>query len=397
MAIPGAAHHRLRSAYDVVVVGAGLQGVALAYELSELGISDVAVLDAAYPGSGASGRNGEMIRSAFSSREWTRLFDLSLQKWHGLSAELDFNVLFTRAGYLILASTPGQLSRLRADAKAQAELGVRTQLLDAAEVREVAPCLSPVTAAGGLLQPDGGFAHHDAVLWGYARAAARNGVEIHPYTTVTGISSTGGRVRGVLTDRGEISTAVVVDAAGAFARDVAALAGVDLPTQRYRLEIMVTDSLQPFLRPAVASLELMGYCHQTSRGEFVGGTEYRAANPADDLNVTVEALRDMATKFVRLIPRLAGARVVRHWAGLVDQPTDLSPVVGPVPELEGFYLDCGWMYGFMGAPGAAYLLARTIAEDAVDPIIEPFGVDRLRTGRLIQEGALVVPLAEART
>src|SRR5918999_2766529 len=395
MAIPGAAHRRLRSAYDAVVVGAGLQGVALAYELSELGISNVAVLDAAYPGSGASGRNGEMIRSAFSSREWTRLFDLSLQKWHGLSAELDFNVLFTRAGYLILASTPGQLSRLRADAKAQAELGVRTQLLDAAEVREVAPCLSPETAAGGLLQPDGGFAHHDAVLWGYARAAARNGVEIHPYTTVTGISSTGGRVRGVLTDRGEISTAVVVDAAGAFARDVAALAGVDLPTRRYRLEIMVTDSLQPFLRPAVASLELMGYCHQTSRGEFVGGTEYRAENPADDLNVTVEALRDMATKFVRLIPRLAGARVVRHWAGLVDQPADLSPVVGPVPELEGFYLDCGWMYGFMGAPGAAYLLARTIAEDVVDPIIEPFGVDRLRTGRLIQEGALVVPLEEA--
>ncbi len=203
-----------------------------------------------------------------------------------------------------------------------------------------------------------------------------------------------GRVTGVLTSRGDVATGTLVNAAGAFARELAAMAHVQLPTQRCRLEILVTESLQPFLRPAVASPELMGYCHQTSRGEFVGGTEFAAVNPADTTGVTLKGLRDMATKFVRLFPRLAGVRLIRHWSGLVDQTTDLSPVLGPVPELAGFHLDCGWTYGFMGAPGAAQLLAESIIGAAVHPLIAPFSVERLRTGNLIHERSLVVPSSQ---
>ena len=391
MPIPGVTTSPLRDTYDVVIIGAGIQGLALAYELTKLDFGRIAVLEAGYPGSGASGRNGEMIRSAFSSREWIELFDTSLRRWQTLSAELDFNVLFSRAGYLVLGSTEEQTARLAHDHQRQREFGLNTQLLDRDQALAAIPEAAPDLVQGGLLQLDGGYAHHDATIWGYARSASRGGAEIHARTRVSSVEVDRGRVVGVTTQRGSVSTPIVVNAAGGFANELAQMAGIALPSARYRLEMIVTESLAPFLDPAVAVLELLGYCHQTTRGEFVGGTEYKSENPADDVNVTLEGLRDMARKFVGLFPRLAGARLIRHWAGLVDQAADHSPVLGPVPELEGFYLDCGWTYGFMGAPGAAELLAATIAHGALHPIIKPFGIERLRTGELIHEGTLVMP------
>jgi sarcosine oxidase subunit beta len=388
--IPGVTDRPLRDRYDVVIVGGGIQGIALGYELAKLGVTGIAVLDAAWPGAGASGRNGEMIRSAFSSVEWCRLFDHCLTRWHGLSAELDFNTLFTPAGYAVLAADEQEAQSLRDQLPRHRELGLRSEWLDAAGARAMIPAAAPELVQGALWQDHGGFAHHDAVLWGYARAAARAGVEIHADAAVEAIAVSAGRVEGVTVRGRRIATPLVVNAAGAFAREVAAMAGVALPTQRLLLEILVTESLQPFLRPAVASLALMGYCHQTSRGEFVGGTEWKAEHPSDEIGVTLEGLRDMASKWVRLFPQLAGVRVVRHWSGLVDQTPDLAPVLGPAPGVEGFVLDCGWIYGFMGAP-AAELLARSIVDGRLDPIIEPFAVDRLYEGRLIEEGALAVP------
>jgi sarcosine oxidase subunit beta len=392
--IPGVTQRPLRDSYEVVIAGAGLQGVALGYELARLGVRDVAVVDATWPGAGASGRNGEMIRSAFASEEWTRLFDASLQRWHGLSAELDFNTLFTPAGYVVVATTEQEVRGLREQLPLHRRLGVRSEWLDDAQLRELLPAAAPDLLAGGVWQEHAGFAHHDATLWGYARAAARLGVEIHAHAPVQAIETEGGRVRSVTVGGRRIATPVVVNATGAFAREVAALAGVELPTQRYLLEILVTESVQPFLRPAVASLALLSYCHQTSRGEFVGGTEFKAVNPYDDMVVTLEALRDASEKFVRLFPQLAGVRVVRHWSGLVDNTPDISPVLGPAPDVEGFFFDSGWTYGFMGAPGAAELLARWIVEGRPDPVIAPFGIERLHTGKLIQEGAIVVPVEE---
>jgi glycine/D-amino acid oxidase-like deaminating enzyme len=216
--MPGATSHGLAAAYDAVIVGGGLQGIALAYELAQREFGRIAVLEAVYPGAGASGRNGEMIRSAFATDEWIGLFDDSLRRWQTLSAELDFNVLFTRAGYLVLASTESAVAACARNVQLQRRHGLHVELLGCDDVLRRCPALDPDMVAGGVFQRDAGFAHHDATLWAYAQAAARRGVEIHPSTTVTGIEVTGGAVRAVATDRGRVSTGVVVDAAGGQAR-----------------------------------------------------------------------------------------------------------------------------------------------------------------------------------
>jgi sarcosine oxidase subunit beta len=388
--IPGTATGELAVTYDAVIVGGGLQGVALAYELARRDFGRIAVLEAVYPGAGASGRNGEMIRSAFATHEWIGLFDDSLRRWQTLSAELDFNVLFTRAGYLLLASAPEAYAAASRNLDLQRHHGLRVDLLGRDDVIDLCPALAPEMVAGGIVQRDAGFAHHDATLWAYAQAAARLGVEIHPYTTVTAIGVAGDAVRSVTTDRGEIATRVVVDAAGGQAREVAQLAGVDLPVEVFRLEAMVTEPLAPFLRPAVSSPAIMGYCHQTTRGEFVGGTEPDVPTPSSSIRSTLDGARDMATKFVRLFPRLAGVRMMRHWSGLVTQTADVAPILGRAPGVEGFYLDCGWVYGFVGAPAAAALMAELIATAIVPPTLAPFDVERFAAGRLIRETSLVV-------
>ncbi len=388
--IPGATTAALASVYDAVIVGGGLQGIALAYELAKREFGRVAVIEAAYPGAGASGRNGGMIRSAFATEEWIGLFDDSLRRWQTLSAELDFNVLFTSAGYLSLASTPDAFEAARRNVTLQRRHGLRVELLGHDAVRDLCPEMAPRMIAGGVLQTDAGFAHHDATLWAYAQAAARRGVEIHPYTTATAIGVEGGAVRSVTTDRGELSTRVVVDAAGGQARDVARLAGVDVPVEVFRLEAMVTEPLEPFLRPAVSSPAIMGYCHQTTRGEFVGGTEPEVPVPSESIRSTLDGARDMAAKFVRLFPRLAGVRMMRHWSGVVTQTADVAPILGPAAEIDGLYLDCGWVYGFVGAPSAAALLGELIATGVTPPVLAPFGLERFAEGRLIRETSLVV-------
>jgi sarcosine oxidase subunit beta len=390
VSVPGVAAAAPRGAYDAVIVGGGIAGLSLAWELARRGMRDVCVLEAAYPGAGASGRNGELIRSAFASREWVTLFDASLRKWQHLAAELGANTLFTPAGYLVLAGTDAQLAMLRRSAALHRELGVRTEVVAEDGVHTAVPALSPEIVAGGLYQHDAGFAHHDATVWAYVAACARRGVEVHAGTPVTGMRRDGERVVGVATPRGSVSAPLVIDAAGGRAREVAAMAGLALPTVTGRLEALVTESCRPFLRPGIALLQLLAYGHQTARGEFVGGTEIGGARPVDGIRTTLGGLRDACQKFVRAFPVLAGVRVVRQWAGVVDVTPDLAPILGPAPGLDGLWLHCGWTYGFMGAPGASALLAEAITTGAMPGVLAPFAPGRFAAGRPIAEGSLVV-------
>jgi sarcosine oxidase subunit beta len=392
--LPGVSSGALRTRYDAVVVGAGIQGLATAYELAKRGMRDVLVVDRSWPGGGASGRNGELVRSIFATREWSTLFDVSLKRWSELSAELDFNILFSPSGYLVLASTDQQWANCRRDHEAHGRLGIKSSLLGESDVRDLVPHLNPELIRGGILQAGGGFAHHDAVNWGYLQAAARLGVDIHAGVTVTGIDVTRGRTTGVRTSAGDVATPLVVNAAGGGALKLNSLVGIELPMVEARLEMLVTEPLAPFLRQGLAALEIMGYCHQTARGEFVGGTEISGVDTTTSQNSTWELLRDMATKWSHLFPRLAAARILRHWAGTVTQSADLAPVIGSVPEVDGYVMSCGWVYGFMGAPGTAQLLADEIVTGRRSPVLEPFSPQRLTEGRLIAETSLVVPLHE---
>lgn len=391
MALPGVSRAELRTGYDVVIVGAGVQGLAIAYELAKLGHSDVLVIDKSWPGSGASGRNGELIRSAFASAEWCDFFELARQKWMGLSAELDHNLLFNRTGYAVLATTEGQWQACKADSDFQRRRGIRTELLDDVAARQLLPAANPELVRGAVLQADAGFAHHDSVVAAYLENAAHMGVHIACGHQVTGIHTRGGVVTGIRTDTNRtVGARIVVNAAGGDSPDLNRLAGVDAELVSARLEMIVTQPVKPFLKPGLAALDLLGYCHQTGRGEFVGGTEKHGVDSTLSVNGTWEMLRDMATKFVHLFPLLAGVNLLRHWAGTVSQTRDLAPIMGPVPELEGYLLSVGWVYGFMGAPAAGELLAKYIATSTTDSRMAPFGISRVREGNWIQEGSLVV-------
>jgi sarcosine oxidase, subunit beta len=390
MVLPGVHPGPPDSTYDVVIIGAGIHGLALAYELSLTGVKRIAVLDKSWPGSGASGRNGELIRSAFSSPEWSLFFDASLRRWQQLPGELDFNVLLHQPGYLILASTDEQLEARRREIATHRRCGIDTELLTDRQVRQLIPALNPKLVRGGILQPRGGFAHHDAVVWAYLQGAARRGVSVFSGVEVHRIIGAHGSVTGVHTSHGDISCPVLVNCAGGNAGAVNVMAGVAVPLHQNRLQMIVTEPLRPIVATGLAAPEILGYCHQTSRGEFVGGTELPGIDGTASVNGTYEQLRHMATSFVSLFPVLAGARLLRHWAGTVTQTADLAPVIDEAPNLRNFYVNCGWVYGFMGAPATAQLLARYIATGQKDSLIAPFDIARLHNGRLIVEGSLVV-------
>jgi sarcosine oxidase subunit beta len=382
---------KLRKNYDIVIVGGGIQGLALAYNLARSGMSNIVVLEKSYIGSGASSRNGEMIRSAFASEEWIRFFSKSIEIWEILADELDFNVMFTRCGYLVLASTDDELEACRTHVKLQKTYGLQTRLLNADEVVKLIPAINPTMVSGGILQTNGGFARHDAAVWAYARAASRLNVDIFPFTEVTDIVIKSGAVRAVKTSLAEIETRTIVNAAGGHAGRIAEMVGLTLPSQTYRLEMIATEPLKPFLPLALSSPHTLSYMHQSTRGEFVGGAEVKNLAPSTSLRSSLEATRDMAGKFIRLFPGLSGVRLMRQWAGIVDMAPDVSPVLGLVDEVQGFILNCGWVYGFMGAPAAGKLLADYILTGEIPTEIRPFGFARFKTGQLILDSSLAVP------
>jgi sarcosine oxidase subunit beta len=380
----------MRKHYDVVIIGGGIQGLSLAYYLARDGSRRVVVFEKNYLGSGASGRNGEMIRSAFGSREWIGLWDKSLQLWENLAAELGFNVMFTRHGYLVLATNPEEFEGCRRNKETQQEFGLATSVMDAEDVTRLIPAINPDMVAGGLLQTNAGFARHDAAIWGYAQAAQRLKVDIFPFTEVTDIVVKSGRVQAVKTSRGDVETRTVVNAAGAHDQRISQMVGLELPTVAHRVELMVTEPLKPFLPKAVSAPGLLCYMHQSARGEFIGGAERDDFVPSTSMKNSLGTTCAIAKKYVRLFPRLAGARMMRQWTGLISQTPDHAPIIGPVPEIEGFLLSVAWSgYGFMGGPGGGKALAEYIISGQAPSEIRPFNAQRFKTGELVIEPAII--------
>jgi len=382
-------HHDLQSTYDVVVIGGGVHGLATAYELAKRGVKKVVFIDRNYIGSGGSGRNTTIIRANYRTPEGVDFYRESLRIYQHLSQELDYNLLFSEQGHLTLAHTDRAVNIMVERAAVNRLLGVDSRVIGPEEIGKLCPYLDlsshpafPIQAA--LYHPPGAVIRHDAVVWGYARAAERLGVEIHPYTEVTGITREGNRATGVKTNRGDVAALAIVACVAGWSTEVARLAGVELPIQTHVLQAFVTEPLKPFLHVILVSATLHIYVSQTDRGEVLIGAEIEPYTTYSQAS-TLGFLESSAQHTVDLLPVLRQIKVLRTWSGLCDVTPDYSPIMGKT-DVDGFFIDGGWgTYGFKAAPISGVTMAELVATGKTPRLIEPFGLSRFWDRRLVSE------------
>lgn len=374
---------------SVVIIGGGVQGLSVAFNLIEKGQKDILVLDAGYWQGGASGRNGTLIRPGFASMAWTELFILTVDEWKTWSKRLGENVMFTQRGYSVVAETDKSEAMLAEGLKVQRSLGVNSRLLSRPEIDELLPAINKSKVRAVQHQPDGGVAPHHAVMKGLLAFCQRNGVDVRYRTRITGLERTGSRVSAVLIGDHRIEADCVVSCAGPNNPDIAKMADVPLNGYGMRIEAMALEPTRPLIKPAIALIDSLAYFHQTSRGEVVGGTEV-PERPRMSLKVDLPVMANMAKVYLEMFPQLGEVRILRHWAGQLHASSDYAPLIGEHPNLKDLWFSAGWSYGFAGAPAAGRLLAEAIAKGRIDRRMRPFALDRFETTGPIIEGGIVM-------
>jgi sarcosine oxidase, subunit beta len=380
----------LKKRYDVVIIGGGSHGLATAYYLAKNhGITDVAILEQNYIGSGASGRNTTIIRSNYRTPAGAAFYSKSVKLYEGLAADLDFNLMFSQHGHLTLAHSDRALVTSQERAEVNRLLGIDSRVIYPDEIRELCPELDlsdkptwPVM--GALYHKPGGIIRHDAVVWGFARGADRQGVEIHPYTKVTGIEVQNGRATAVETNRGRVEAGTVISAVAGWSTLVGDLAGVRLPITTHILQAFVTEPVKPFLDVVLVSSQMHVYVSQTDRGEFLIGAEIEPYTTYKSIG-TLPFLEYSARHVLELLPQLERLKVLRTWTGLCDLSPDYSPILGRT-EVENFHISAGWgTYGFKAAPIVGTTLAELVAMQRTPDLIAPFALERFHTDTLVSE------------
>ncbi|MFU8876749.1 MAG: sarcosine oxidase subunit beta family protein [Wenzhouxiangellaceae bacterium] len=383
-------------AYDVIIVGAGGHGLATAYYLArEHGITNVAVLEKGWLGGGNTGRNTTIVRSNYLEDASAALYDHALKLWPSLSRELNYNIMYSARGVLNLAHEQNEARDIRRRVHANRLNGIDSQWLDAGQVKQVCPIIDISKHArypiqGGSYQPSAGVARHDAVAWGYARAADALGVDIIQQCEVTGIARSNGRVTGVDTTRGSIRADKVAIVVSGHTSSLAAMAGMRLPIESHPLQALVSEPIKPVMPTVVMSNLVHVYLSQTDKGELVIGAGidgYNSYTQRGGFNIVEEQLCALKAMF----PLVSRLRMMRQWAGTVDICPDASPLICKTP-LRGFYINGGWgTGGFKATPGSGHLFAHTIARDEPHPKNAAFSLERFATGALVAEhGAAAV-------
>jgi sarcosine oxidase subunit beta len=374
---------------EVVVVGGGIMGLALAWELARRGRTDVLVLERSYLNAGASGRNGGGVRAQWTTPTMIRLARRSLAIMDRFAVEMGVNVWFRRGGYLFLAPTREQVARIERNAGLHRREGLRTRILSPAEALEVVPQLDPSRFLAAAWNPDDGVVFPWPFLWGYASRAEALGAKVRTFTRVTGFETSGRRVTAVVTDRGRVACDTVVVAAGAWSKEVAALAGVKLPNRPTRHEICVTEPLKPWLGPLVSVLGTGLYFSQSQRGEIVGGMGDPAEPEGLEQGSTLRFLARFARGAVATVPALSAVKVVRQWAGCYDVTPDNNPILGPAGP-DNFLQLSGFVgHGFMMAPAVAEAYAAWMAGGPRHEILERFTLARFEGGDIAREDFII--------
>jgi sarcosine oxidase subunit beta len=388
--------HDLKSSYDAVIIGGGAHGLATAYYLAKRhNLKKVAVLERSYIGAGASGRNTTIIRSNYLTPEGAKFYSESVKLYETLSQDLNFNMLFSQHGHLTLAHSDRSVNTMMERAEVNRLVGVDSRVVYPDEIKELCPQLDvtdhptfPILAA--LYHPPGGVIRHDAVVWGYAKEADKLGVEIHPYTDVTGINVSNGKVTGVETSRGTINTGTVISCVAGWSTLVCDMVGVPLPLTTHILQACVTEPVKPLLHKIIVSGTLHIYISQSDRGEFVMGSEIEPYSGYSNTS-TFRFIEDLAMHMIELLPMLGEARILRQWTGYCDVSPDYSPIMG-LTEVDGFIVDAGWgTYGFKASPIVGKTIADLVGTGKVPELIEPFRWSRFYENELVSErGAAAV-------
>ena len=378
-----------KAEYDVIIIGGGGHGLATAHYLaSRHDITNVAVLEKGYLGSGNVGRNTTIIRSNYLLPGNTPFYELSMKLWEGLEQDLNYNAMVSQRGVINLYHSDAQRDAFARRGNAMRLAGVDSELLGQEQVRAMLPYLDYDNARfpvqGGLLQRRGGSARHDAVAWGYARAADSRGVDMLQNCEVTGITMVGGRAVGVETSRGPIRAKKIAMAVAGNSGRVAAMAGLRLPIETHVLQAFVSEGLKPLIDTVVTFGAGHFYISQSDKGGLVFGGDIDGYNYyAQRGNLPV--IEDVMESAMALWPGLGRVRMLRHWGGVMDMSMDGSPIIDTTP-VDGLYLNSGWCYGgFKATPASGFCFAHLIATGEPHPVAAAYRLDRFATGRLIDE------------
>ncbi|HEY1367634.1 MAG TPA: FAD-dependent oxidoreductase [Gaiellaceae bacterium] len=380
-----------KASYDAIVIGGGGHGLACAYYLAaHHGMTNVGVFERSYIGSGATGRNTTVLRANYKMPESVSFFKESFDLYQGLSAELDYNLLVSRRGLFWLAHSENTLRLQRERAILNQAAGVDTIFIGPDEVKELCPQID--LSAGDKGHPilgasyhgPGSVIRHDAVVWGFAAAAQRLGVDVHEGAEVTGIRVENGKATGIETANGFVAAGTIVCATAGYTSLVAALAGVRVPITSHPLQAFVTEPYKPILDRIVASADMLVYISQTSRGEILVGAEIERYTTYSTRS-TWSFLAECASRAIDLLPFTAGLRILRQWTGICDMSPDYSPLMG-LTEVENFLVTAGWgTWGFKAIPASGKAMAELVATGKVPALIAPFRIDRFHDDRAIPD------------
>ncbi len=377
---------------SVVIIGGGISGCAIAYNLAKKGVKDVVIIEKDYLCSGATGRCGAGIRMQWGTEMNCKLAKYSVEFFETANEvlEYEYDVEFKQGGYLIIAATEKEVNQFHKNIALQNSLGIPSRYITPQEAKEIVPHMDETQILGAAFNPKDGHLNPFHTTQAYANAAMRLGVEIMKYTEVTGIDVENGKIKGVQTDKGYISTPVVVNAAGGHSQIISEMVGVNLPVFSERHQILVTEAVEPMQGPMFMSFSQNIYCQQTPHGSFIMGRG--DPNEPRDLRITSswEFIEEMAKTCIRFLPPLKGLRMVRQWSGLYNMSPDRQPIYGPVKDVEGFFLACGYSgHGFMFGPVTGVVIAESILGEEHTIPVDVLSLDRFEKGELILEPSVV--------